>query len=80
MSATVSGAPCPINMAQHTYFNLAGADSGASILDHVLRMPSASHYTPVDVNLIPTGTSFLPSSSVFHSTSLSLERATRTRS
>lgn len=55
MTATTAGPHTPINMVQHTYFNLAGAATGTTILDHVLHMPTASHFTPVDENLIPTG-------------------------
>jgi aldose 1-epimerase len=45
--------PTPINLTQHSYFNLAGA--GASdIVGHEL-MLSASHFTPIDAALIPTG-------------------------
>ncbi|AMV37073.1 aldose epimerase family protein [Planctomyces sp. SH-PL62] len=43
----------PLNLSNHTYFNLGGK-TDASILDHELTLV-ASHYTPVDDTLIPTG-------------------------
>lgn len=46
-------APTPINLTNHSYFNLK--DAGASrIDDHILRL-YANRYTPVDSTLIPTG-------------------------
>jgi aldose 1-epimerase len=44
----------PLNLSQHTYWNLHG-DGRGDILDHVLTL-DASAFTPVDSTLIPTGT------------------------
>ncbi len=43
----------PLNLSQHSYWNLHG-DGKGDILDHVLTL-DASAYTPVDSTLIPTG-------------------------
>ncbi|KAL2242942.1 aldose 1-epimerase [Sesamum indicum] len=53
MEGVPENKPTPISLAQHTYWNLAGHDSG-SILDHTIQI-WANHITPVDQNTVPTG-------------------------
>jgi len=50
----VSGPPSPINLAQHSYFNLAGHDAGQTVDDHLVTI-WASHFTPLDEDMVPTG-------------------------
>jgi aldose 1-epimerase len=45
--------PTPVNLSQHSYWNLGGEGHG-DILDHVVEL-NASSFTPVDSTLIPTG-------------------------
>ncbi|KVI07828.1 Aldose 1-epimerase [Cynara cardunculus var. scolymus] len=53
MEAVPENKPTPVNLAQHTYWNLAGHNSG-SILDHSAQI-WAKYITPVDQHTIPTG-------------------------
>lgn len=53
-SATAT-APTPVNLTQHSYFNLSGVTRAAEpVLDHLLTV-HASHFLPVDEGLIPSG-------------------------
>jgi aldose 1-epimerase len=53
--ATVD-APCPVNLTSHAYFNLDGPQAGAHrpIAEHRITL-RASHYLPVNKQLIPLG-------------------------
>ncbi|KAM3246293.1 galactose mutarotase [Capsicum annuum] len=53
MEAVPVNKPTPVSLAQHTYWNLGGHNSG-DILDNTAQL-WANHVTPVDQNLIPTG-------------------------
>jgi len=44
----------PVSLTTHAYWNLAGHNSGRDILDNSVKI-WASHYTPTDDHLIPTG-------------------------
>lgn len=49
-----SDAPCPINLTNHSYFNLAGHNRGTDVLSTQARL-FCSSYVEVDDNFIPTG-------------------------
>ena len=50
----VSNAPTVVALSNHSYWNLAGADSGTSALDHLMMIP-AEQFLPTDDTAIPTG-------------------------
>jgi aldose 1-epimerase len=49
--AATTDRPTPVNLTNHSFFNLAGA---GTVLDHVVTL-HAARYTPVDATLVPTG-------------------------
>lgn len=49
----ITDQPTPVNLSQHSYFNLAGHDSG-DILSHLLWI-NADGFTPMRPDLTPTG-------------------------
>jgi aldose 1-epimerase len=51
--AATTDAATPLNLTQHSYFNLAG-DGTRDVLDHQVAI-HASRFTPVSQSLIPTG-------------------------
>jgi aldose 1-epimerase len=46
--------PTPVNLTQHSYFNLRGLDGDSGILDQVLTI-DADRFVPIDAGLIPLG-------------------------
>ena len=44
----------PVNLTHHSFFNLTGEGSGASVNGNLLTI-NADKFTPVDAGLIPTG-------------------------
>lgn len=70
--AAVSDRPTPVNLTQHTYFNLRGAGAG-DVLDHEVTV-RARRYTPTDAGFVPTGEIL-----AVHGTALDLTRPRRLR-
>ncbi|RLM64538.1 aldose 1-epimerase-like [Panicum miliaceum] len=52
MNATALDRATPVNLLQHTYWNLGGHGAG-DVLGHALRL-SASRYTPLDGEMLPS--------------------------
>ncbi|KAK6913537.1 Aldose 1-/Glucose-6-phosphate 1-epimerase [Dillenia turbinata] len=67
MEAGPKNKPTPINLAQQTYWNSAGLNSG-TVFEHLVQS-WASHIIPVDQNSIPTGEIMAIKDTVFDFTS-----------
>jgi aldose 1-epimerase len=52
-ATATTDAATPINLVNHTYWNLTG-ERASTVHDHILTLP-ADHYLPATVGLIPTG-------------------------
>ena len=52
--SAVTDKPTIVNLTNHSFFNLAGVESGGGILDHVSTI-AADHYLPVSAAGIPSG-------------------------
>jgi aldose 1-epimerase len=52
--SAITDAPTVVNLTNHSIFNLAGEGAADGLQGQRLTIP-ASHYTPVDAGLIPTG-------------------------
>lgn len=60
----VCDAVTPVNLAQHSYFNLRGHDSSTSVFEHRVKL-HAAEYTPLDDTLIPTGATAATAGTLF---------------